>query len=203
MKNIIIILFLSFLSTTSWATEWGVLGGLNFSKGDAELSGENHSMDSVMGFQLGARAYHDLGDLQIRYGFEVKKMGLDKNYYSSNYGVTIEYEVNNLYLTVPISVLFAINNNFSLFGGLGLNILLNEDFGMKVEGVGVPDEDVGADFKSFFLTLEVGAALKLTEQVVIEAYYNMGVTPTLDDSIIVGEAKLDLNNFGINFVYLL
>lgn len=203
MKKVFVIILLSLFSTAVWASEWGIIGGLNYSKGDVDLSGQKDSMSSIMGFQIGARAYHDLGDFQIRYGLEVKKMGLDKNYYSAPLDLTLEYEVNNLYLTAPVTVLFAVNEKFSLFGGVGINILVSEDFGMKADGVGLSDNDIGADFESFFLTLEIGGAIKLTEKTLLEAYYNMGVTPALDDSIIVGEAKLDINNFGVNFIYLL
>lgn len=165
LSSVIVLLLLMFLSENLLAQDWsfGLKGGPNIS-GVRISPGEED--DAKLGFHAGAFAHTNLGN-----GF-----GLRPELLISFQGD----EVDNLtYLNIPVTVNYAINDQFSAHTGLQLGILL---FGE-------------ADIEDILTTLDVaipfGVEYQINEIFGVGGRYVLGVTSIVDPDV---STRVDLYN---------
>lgn len=177
-------LLLTVLATVGIATsaaaqdiKWGGFAGLNMNEFDTDSA----SFDAEMGFEFGAQAHIDWMGWTWRTGAGL----VQRNSSIEAAGSTTDYEV--MYLQVPATLLWSVNEMWHLFGGLALNLAVSDD---------LPD---GTDAESMVLTLPIGVQFAINDMHRVEAQYELGLGDVLDAS---GTTADLASAMGVRYVYM-
>lgn len=177
-------LLLTVLATVGIATsaaaqdvKWGGFAGINMNEFDTDAA----SFDAEMGIEVGAQAIVDWMGWTWRTGAGL----VQRNSSIESGGTTTDYEV--MYLQVPATVLWGINDMWNVFGGLALNLAVSDDL------------PTGTDAESMLLTLPIGVHVAINDMHRVEAAYELGLGDVLDAS----GTTADLGSaMGVRYVYM-
>ena len=164
MKLLIALMALVFTATSAHAEEQlSLFGGLNTTEFDG-----GGNWDRKFGFEFGATYISPLqGNLSLRTGAGI----VQKN---SEFSVTgFSRDVDFMFLEIPATLMFTVNNQWNLFGGLNLDITLADD---------------GAKSESFALNLPLGARCHLKGPHSLEAILELGITDIIDSDVKIGNS---------------
>jgi Outer membrane protein beta-barrel domain len=174
MRNIILLVVLTFLSTYSWAqtdTSWGIKGGLNYNGNGnyIESIGMNaENPDRNVGYHIGL--FGKLGNT-LYFRPEIVYTNTKSDYDSGNF--------NMKKLDIPLLVGIKVIGPISVFGGPALQYILDSDF----DDISINDVN-----KDFSVGLNFGAAINFNK-FAIDLRYERGFSEN--------EAQF-LNNNNIN-----
>ena len=201
MKFLMFLVSFAFTATSAMADtggspilgQFGFVGGVNMAGGSRKdtLSESTEDFDRKFGFNIGLRLYNRVSEWGFRTGVQVSQYNfLWKNPFLVGSGASDRDACySSLQLTVPLTAEFSVNEDFSLFGGAGVSIHLDEDLeGDEFEGVDTENE-------SLWVTLQLGASLVLSPKFKAEFVFDYGVTDFIVDS--------EFNILAVNFVYML
>lgn len=171
------------------AMAFGVKGGLNISTiTNADVDGVNSK--SLVGFHVGF-----FGEFMVSYTFAIQPEIL----YSVQ-GTELEFEGESGdlkldYITIPVMAKYYVADAFSLELGPQIGFLVSA----KTKSGGV-SEDVKDELKSTDVSLNFGLGYDITENLMIGARYNLGLT-RLQDELFPGEDESKNSVFQISVGY--
>ncbi len=139
--------------------------------------------DAKVGYSVGLTTNYMFND---KWG-----VGLDAIYqmqgYSIDKGSTHDYMRTNLhYLNIPIMANYQIVYGLSIKAGVQPGFLLGVNSASKLDGGDRETSDMesaeDSGYEVFDLSIPVGLAYDITDNVYVDARYNIGVTNILDDN---------------------
>ena len=200
MKKIIIALVAVMATCTLSAQElrWGATGGLNFAWLKSSVL---NSSDCYLGFNLGAKVEMDMADA-IKDGFYVDARLL----YTLKGGQWQNMHQNLGYLELPLNFCYryAINNDITLFGGLGPYFGLGL-LGKNVDKAGdtkVKTDLFGEVYKSFDFGLNYNLGVELWNEWQIFLGFEHSLLNALKTDIDEVNVKYKPMNFYIGTAYM-
>lgn len=177
IKKLILIATLLF-ANSALAQYVGVVGGLNYTGGGID-AGNNITInfDREFGFQFGARYLLDLEKVQFRTGaaLELYNSSLD----AVSGGTTIKADYSSMYISIPVTFQKMFDEKFGLYGGLGVNISVNDDYDLRIDGTKI---DADPETESLWITLQIGAVYMFTEVFGMELGYDYGLNDIAEDA---------------------
>lgn len=168
---------------------FGIKGGLNISTiTNADVDGVNSK--SLVGFHVGFFGEFMLGD----------KFAIQPEVLYSTQGTKIEFEgikgdLKLDYIAIPVMAKYYVADSFSLELGPQIGFLVSA----KAKSGG-ESEDVKDELKSTDVSLNFGLGYDITENFMIGARYNLGLT-RLQDELLPGEDESKNSVFQISIGY--
>jgi hypothetical protein len=167
--------------------KYGAKLGLNISN----FSGDVTDSKSLIGVQLGGFAEIGISDkFAIQPELLFSMQGAKSEYSETDLGDTYSEESKTKlnYLNVPVLAKYYIADNFAVLAGPQFGILMSakEDYDVSETISGITDNySESADVKDFYKTLSlsfnVGAAYSITENIFVDARYNLGLSSIAKD----------------------
>lgn len=174
------------VSANAQQVKFGPKAGLNISN----LSGSN-DLESRIGFHVGAVAEIVLSD-KFSIQPEVLYSTQGAKYSSTILGTTIEGNINNDYINVPIMAKYYIIEGFSVEAGPQIGFLA------KSEGkMGDETTDTKDNFKSTDFGINFGLAYDLPMGLFFNARYNLGLSKVAEENIATSALGLTDSKNGV------
>lgn len=162
--------------------KYGAKLGLNISN----FSGDVTDSKSLIGVQLGGFAEIGISDkFAIQPELLFSMQGAQSEYSETDLGDTYSEESKTKlnYLNVPVLAKYYIADNFAVLAGPQFGILMSakEDYDVSETISGVTDNysestDVKDFYKTLSLSFNVGAGYSITENIFVDARYNLGLS---------------------------
>jgi opacity protein-like surface antigen len=181
MKKVLFIAAVALLglgNVNAQEVKFGTKVGLNLSN----LTGDLDNSDSKIGLNLGAFAEISLSDKFI---FQPELLFSSQGAKSeeSDNDISIEQTLKFNYLNMPLMIKYGVTDKFALEFGPQLGFLLSAK--AKVEGTFdgetiSEEEDIKDSFKSIDFGLNFGASFDVSENIMIGARYNLGLSDITD-----------------------
>ena len=165
MKKIIVLFSILFVFQTAQAREFGAVFGFNYT--EAQSTTTNVSSDSEVGFQAGVQYYHPLKSLNDKLYFRTGGVITQR---VSEFGI---FEFDLLYLDIPATLEYRINEMVGLFSGLQLGLLMADEC---TPGCNVQDPN------SFILGFPLGVSVMINPEMGFDFYYQIGLTDMWQNS---------------------
>jgi opacity protein-like surface antigen len=163
--------------------KYGAKLGLNISN----FSGDVTDSKSLIGVQLGGFAEIGISDkFAIQPELLFSMQGAKSEYSEIDFDEESKTKLN--YLNVPVLAKYYIADNFAVLAGPQFGILMSakEDYDVSETISGVTDNysestDVKDFYKTLSLSFNVGAAYSITENIFVDARYNLGLSSIAKD----------------------
>lgn len=168
--------------------KFGAKLGVNISN----FSGDVTDSKSLIGMQLGGFTEIGISDkfaIQPELIFSMQGAKTEYSESDVDYSYSEKSKTKLNYLNVPILAKYNIGEKFALLAGPQFGILMSakEDFDISETISGVTDtSSESADVKDYYKTLSLsfnlGAGYNITENIIVDARYNLGLSNILKDA---------------------
>ena len=167
--------------------KFGAKVGLNISN----FSGDVTDSKSLIGAQLGGFAEISISDKfaiqpELLFSMQGAKSEYSESIIGDSYREESKLKLN--YLNIPILAKYYVGDKFAVLAGPQFGILMSakENYDITETIAGTTDSYSGsADAKDFYKTLAVsfniGAAFSITENIFVDARYNLGLSSIAKD----------------------
>lgn len=176
-------------SAISYAQDikYGAKAGLNISN----FSGDVEDAKSLIGLQFGGFAEISISEkFAIQPELLFSMQGAKSEYSESEpgYSYSEEYTSKLNYLNIPVLAKYYVADKFALLAGPQLGILMSakEKYEASETFMGETDsfsgtEDVKDFYKTIALSFNIGASYSVTDNIFIDARYNLGLSSIAKD----------------------
>ncbi len=185
------ILFSAIVLATTYGNAQEVTFGAKLGLNVSSFSGDVTDSKSLIGAQFGGFAEIKISDkFAVQPELLFSMQGAKSEYTETDLGDSYSEESKTKlnYLNVPLLAKYYIADKFAILGGPQFGILMSakEDFDVTETISGVTDNySESADVKDFYKTLSlsfnVGAAYAITENIFVDARYNLGLSSIAKD----------------------
>lgn len=180
MKHFILVLLLLFFANTLQAQVTGGLKfGLNLASIAAEYDGEKENSDMFTGVQFGGYLNYSISDKLI---FQPELLYNKLGGKQSEYDPDLQMDVNVVfkfdYLSLPLNLKYKVTDDFSLFAGPQVGLLVGAKTGIDFFGTSF-SVDTKDQFKSLDFGLNVGASYSF-KKFIFDARYTLGLSNIAD-----------------------
>ncbi len=166
-RNLILLVFSIFVSTSAFAQEYAAVIGVH--QTDAETDAANTSVDGVMGFKAGLGVRFQL--MENSY-FRTGVLYNQRYFETTSAGTSTDWEF--AYLDIPATYQYNVNEMFGLFGGLVVAVNIADDYSPTVAGLD-PDAD------KLIPLLTLGVTLMFEDMIGFDFYYERGMGGFAED----------------------
>jgi opacity protein-like surface antigen len=198
MKKIILTVAAVFALSFANAQDikFGAKAGLNISNFSGDIKSD-FDTKSLIGLQIGGFAEIGISD---KFAFQPEllfSMQGAKDEFSESFegfSSTGESTLKLNYLNVPLLLKYKLADKFSILAGPQVGFLMSAEdeftFTETFDGETFSEsgtEDVKDDYESLLLSFNVGASYSITDNLFVDARYNLGLSNLLKDQTFEGE----------------
>lgn len=179
-------LFSAIVLATTYGNAQDVSFGAKLGLNISSLTGDVTDSKSLIGAQFGGFAEIKISDKfavqpELLFSMQGAKSEYNESYLGDTYSEESKTKLN--YLNVPVLAKYFVADKFAILAGPQFGILMSakEDYEVSETISGVTDSysestDVKDFYKSLSLSFNVGAAYSITENIFVDARYNLGLS---------------------------
>lgn len=176
--------------------KFGVKAGLNISNVTGDYQNE-FDAKSLIGLQIGGFAEIGISDKlafqpELLYSMQGAKTEFSESF--EGFSASGESTLKLNYLNVPLLLKYKLADKFSILAGPQVGLLMSAEqeftFTETFDGETFSEsgtEDVKENYESILLSFNVGASYSITDNIFVDARYNLGLSNLLKDQTFEGE----------------